>query len=122
MSLSEAARVPPMPGERRYLAIAQALKDGILGGEYAIGALLPPERELAERFTVSRQTVRAALRLLREEQLVTSRQGAGTIVASELPRRALPPMTIMRAPKTLTRHQAMKPLIARMHPLADGWR
>lgn len=66
---------------RRYLAVARALKEQIVGGHYPIGARLPPERELGERFAVSRQTVRAALRLLREERLVTSRQGARTIVA-----------------------------------------
>ena len=66
----------------RYASVAQALKERILGGEYDIGALLPPERELAERFAVSRQTIRAALRLLREERLVTSRQGAGTMIAT----------------------------------------
>lgn len=67
---------------RRYVVVAQALKDQILGGELATGALLPPERELSERFAVSRQTVRTALRMLREERLVTSRQGAGTVVAT----------------------------------------
>jgi GntR family transcriptional regulator len=66
----------------RYAAVARALKERILEGEYDIGALLPPERELAERFAVSRQTIRAALRLLREERLVTSRQGAGTMIAT----------------------------------------
>lgn len=72
----------PLPEpERRYLAVARALKEQILGGSYPIGARLPPERELVERFAVSRETVRAALRLLREERLVTSRQGAGTVVA-----------------------------------------
>lgn len=72
--------------ERRYVAIAQALKEQILDGAYPPGTSLPPERALSERFAVSRQTVRAALRLLREERLVTSRQGAGTVVAT--PRRS----------------------------------
>ena len=76
------AEASPPDGGRRYVTVAQALKDQILGGEYAIGARLPPERELSDRFAVSRQTLRAALRLLREERLITSRQGAGTIVAT----------------------------------------
>lgn len=67
---------------RRYAVVAQTLREQILGGAFAIGARLPPERELSEHFAVSRQTVRAALRLLREERLVTSRQGAGTMVAT----------------------------------------
>lgn len=73
---NEPADVP-----RRYIMVALALKERILGGEYGIGASLPSERELSERFAVSRQTVRAALRLLREERLVSSRPGAGTVVA-----------------------------------------
>lgn len=71
---------------RRYAEVARALKERIFGGDYPPGAALPPERALSESFAVSRQTVRAALRLLREERLVTSRQGAGTVVA--VPRRS----------------------------------
>lgn len=71
-----------MNDARRYVALADRLKEMILSGDYAIGMRLPPERELSERFSVSRQTVRAALRLLREERIVTSRQGAGTVVAT----------------------------------------
>lgn len=67
---------------RRYVAVADRLKAMILGGEYSVGARLPTERELSQHYAVSRQTVRAALRLLREERLVTSRQGAGTVVAA----------------------------------------
>lgn len=67
---------------RRYAAVAQVIRERILAGDLAIGERLPPERELSERFAVSRQTVRAALRLLREERLVASRQGAGTVVAT----------------------------------------
>lgn len=72
----------PAGDVRRYAAVAQALRDQILGGDLAIGARLPAERELSEHFAVSRQTVRAALRLLREERLVASRQGAGTVVTT----------------------------------------
>lgn len=83
MSEPAAIDTPPAGEGRRYIAIAQTLKDQILAGDYAIGARLPPERELSDHFAASRQTVRAALRLLREERLVTSRQGAGTIVAPQ---------------------------------------
>jgi DNA-binding GntR family transcriptional regulator len=47
-----------------------------------VGSQLPPEEELRERFSVSRYTVREALRRLREDNLVSSRQGAGTTVVS----------------------------------------
>ncbi|MGC8510015.1 MAG: GNAT family N-acetyltransferase [Acidimicrobiales bacterium] len=45
------------------------------------GSPLPTERELAERYSVSRSTVRLALGQLLREQRVTRRQGKGTFVA-----------------------------------------
>jgi len=51
-----------------------------VGGVYPVGSQLPSEDELRERFSISRFTVREALRRLREDNLVSSRQGAGTIV------------------------------------------
>jgi len=63
-----------------YVQIAGALKDEIVNGAYPVGSLLPTEGSLSEHFTVSRYTVREALRLLREDGLVSSRQGAGTVV------------------------------------------
>lgn len=67
-------------GELLYLQIVNALKDEIVSGVYPIGSQLPTEEELCERFSVSRYTVREALRRLREDRLVASRQGAGTTV------------------------------------------
>jgi GntR family transcriptional regulator len=68
-----------------YLRIARALKKEIVGGVFPVGSQLPTEDHLCERFSVSRYTVREALRRLREDNLVASRQGAGTIV---VPRQA----------------------------------
>jgi GntR family transcriptional regulator len=63
-----------------YLQVAAALRDAIVSGAYPVGSLLPTEDVLCERFAVSRYTVRSALRLLRDDGLVHSRQGAGTVV------------------------------------------
>lgn len=63
-----------------YQQVARALKEEILDGVYPVGSRLPTEGGLCERFTVSRHTVREALRLLRDDGLVSSRQGAGTVV------------------------------------------
>lgn len=68
-----------------YLQVVRALKDDIVSGVYPVGAQLPTEEELCERFTVSRYTVREALRRLREDNLVSSRQGAGTTVVPPRP-------------------------------------
>jgi GntR family transcriptional repressor for pyruvate dehydrogenase complex len=49
-------------------------------GEYAPGSKLPSENELATTFDVSRPIVRDALQRLRDQGLVSSRQGAGSFV------------------------------------------
>jgi len=63
-----------------YLQVAQALKEGIVSGTYPVGSKLPTEEQLCARFSVSRHTVREALRLLRDDGLVASRKRAGTVV------------------------------------------
>lgn len=70
-----------------YARIAQILRDDILAGRHAVGALLPTEAELCARFRVSRYTVREALRRLSEAGFVERRQGAGTLVVSGEPRK-----------------------------------
>ena len=72
-------------GQPLYLQVVRALKEEIVSGVHPIGSQLPTEEELCERFSVSRYTVREALRRLREDNLVSSRQGAGTIVVPPRP-------------------------------------
>jgi DNA-binding GntR family transcriptional regulator len=75
------ARAPELAAaDPLYLQIAGALKEEIVTGVYPVGSQLPTEDALCERFSVSRYTVREALRRLREDSLVSSRQGAGTVV------------------------------------------
>ena len=52
-----------------YLQVVRALKDEIVTGVHPVGSQLPTEEELCERFSVSRYTVREALRRLREDNL-----------------------------------------------------
>jgi DNA-binding transcriptional regulator YhcF (GntR family) len=63
-----------------YLQLARYVRNLILGGKLGHRDALPSERELAERFAVSRVTVRKALRELSEEGLLEQIQGAGTFV------------------------------------------
>lgn len=83
-SIPDKRRLPgPAPvktGTPLYVQVARTLKEEIVSGAYMVGSLLPTEEELCKRFSVSRYTVREALRLLRDDGLVASRQGAGTIV------------------------------------------
>ena len=50
----------------------------MLEGSLKPGQRLPPERELAERFGVSRPSLREAIQKLAARGLLTSRQGGGT--------------------------------------------
>jgi DNA-binding FadR family transcriptional regulator len=58
-------------------ACVRSLRAAIVRGELPRGALLPPERALAERFGVNRTTLRSALARLGSERLVTTKQGSG---------------------------------------------
>lgn len=53
----------------------------IISGEYPVDSKLPPETELAKAFSVSRPVVREALAKLRDDGVIYSRQGSGTVVA-----------------------------------------
>jgi GntR family transcriptional regulator len=63
-----------------YQRIVETLRREIESGAFAVGGLLPSEGSLRARFEVSRHTIREALRTLRDEGLIESRQGAGSRV------------------------------------------
>jgi len=62
--------------------IAEKLREAILSGQLQVDERLPTEAELAQRFDVSRPTVREALKRLAAHNLVRSRRGpaGGTFV------------------------------------------
>lgn len=63
-----------------WKAIADTLRSDIAKGLYRPGDKLPTEATLAQRFGVNRHTVRHALAMLAEEDLVYARRGAGVFV------------------------------------------
>jgi len=63
-----------------YIQVASALRAAILTKQLQPGDKLPSGNQLAERYGVSRMTVQTAIRVLREERLVVSRQGSGVFV------------------------------------------
>ena len=75
-----AAMTDTQPTDHRYLQVARALRKEIVDGVYPVGSQLPTEHQLCERFSVSRYTIREALRRLRDDNLVASRPRAGTLV------------------------------------------
>ena len=60
--------------------LAWALRSGILGGELAPGARLPPLHRLAASAGVNVNTIRAVYRRLEDSGLVVTRHGSGTFV------------------------------------------
>ncbi|WP_347860578.1 GntR family transcriptional regulator [Salimicrobium sp. PL1-032A] len=63
-----------------YLQVIEQLKKDIKGGLYKEREKLPSEFQLSKKLGVSRATLREALRILEEENLVTRRHGVGTFV------------------------------------------
>jgi len=89
---------------RLYRQIADQLRGLIRSGEFALGARLPPERELAAQLGVSRPSVREALIALEVEGLVEVRMGSGIYVRAIDPPASAPavdapygPFEIIRA-------------------------
>jgi GntR family transcriptional repressor for pyruvate dehydrogenase complex len=72
--LARRARIPEQ--------LAQELEKLLQDGVWEPGVQIPPERELAQRFGVSRASVRDALRILELHGWLEIRQGEGTRVAS----------------------------------------
>lgn len=54
----------------------------ITGGGYALGDVLPPEQDIADRVGVSRTVLREAVSRLKADGYLTSKQGTGLIVTS----------------------------------------
>ncbi|MCO5734275.1 FadR/GntR family transcriptional regulator [Rhizobium sp. SSA_523] len=67
---------------RLYRQVAEQIRALIEAGELTAGSRLPPERELAERFGVSRPTVREALIVLEVEGHIQIRMGSGVYISS----------------------------------------
>lgn len=83
----------PIKPKKVSAQIAEQIRASILAGEFAPGDKLPPERELAEMFGVSRPSVREALNALASSGLVMSYQGGGTVVKSLVETSAANPLS-----------------------------
>ncbi len=87
MRNNSAATLPSDGPKPPYLMAADRLRLEIRAGRYKPGDRLPSSRELRGSLGIANATVRAALRVLRQEGLVYSVQGRGTYVADP----AMPP-------------------------------
>jgi DNA-binding transcriptional regulator YhcF (GntR family) len=66
--------------------IANVLRAAIRTRKFEPGERLPSQNELAERYNVARETVKTALRILRDERLIVTRQGSGAFVRAQTER------------------------------------
>jgi len=70
---------------QRFSLVEQATKEIealIQRGYWQVGEKIPPEKVLMEKFDISRNTLREALRALSHVGLLETRQGSGTVVTS----------------------------------------
>ena len=61
-------------------SVAARIREDITSGAYSVGDKLPSERDLSEKYGVSRPIVREAIGTLKRDGLVATRQGSGAFV------------------------------------------
>lgn len=92
--LSEDLDLHQVPKTKVYRGIVDQIQNLIVAGRITPGERLPPERELAELFKASRNSVRDAIRVLEQMGLIDSRQGDGTYVRSLNPEELTEPLAL----------------------------
>ncbi len=70
--------------QSQYTYVIDQIKKMILTGKLTIGDRLPPERDLAQKYNVSRNSVREAMRTLQAIGLLDCRQGSGNYIVNNL--------------------------------------
>jgi len=70
-----------------YKNVQQQIKSQIISGQFTEGDLLPSENDLADKYKITRSTIRHALEELVKEGYISKRKGKGSIVS--LPNRSL---------------------------------
>ena len=67
-----------------YLQIYKTMLAAIKNGEYKENTALPSERELCDKYFVSRSTIRQTIALLKEADFVYTVQGKGTFIKPQV--------------------------------------
>jgi GntR family transcriptional repressor for pyruvate dehydrogenase complex len=75
MNVTHVQRFKPIRQPRISNEVCEQLKQAILLGQFKAGDRLPPERDLAAEFQVSRVAIREALRTLENSGFIVTRQG-----------------------------------------------
>jgi GntR family transcriptional repressor for pyruvate dehydrogenase complex len=88
----------PVKSTRIYEEIVRQVKQLIAEGRLKSGDRLPPERDLAEKFMVSRTSVREALRALQSRGLIEIRAGEGAFVRDVSVETLIEPLALVILP------------------------
>jgi GntR family transcriptional repressor for pyruvate dehydrogenase complex len=81
--------------KKTYEAIIDSIKTDIMNGKIKPGQKLPPERELAKKFNVSRTSIREALRTLEILGVIKSVQGSGNYITGDVEKSLVESMSTM---------------------------
>ncbi len=68
-----------------WVQVRDVLKTRIIEGTYRPGQVVPSESTLVQEFGVARNTIRKAVKALREEGLITTVPHLGSFVSENLP-------------------------------------
>ncbi len=95
---AEPVEIAPVKSTRIYEEIVRQVHELIAQGKLKSGDQLPPERELAEKFRVSRTSVREALRALGSRGLIEIRAGEGAFVRDVSVETLIEPLALVILP------------------------
>ncbi|HEY0187616.1 MAG TPA: GntR family transcriptional regulator [Cellulomonas sp.] len=100
----------PVRRVNAYELIVEQIEQGIASGALRVGDRLPGERKLMETFSVSRATVREAMRVLHATGVVDSRPGdpRGSVVLPFSPEVLQGPLTRMTYQETTSRLELLQ--------------
>ena len=70
--------------KRLYMKAVVQIQELIASGAYPPGSRLPPERQLAEQFEMSRPTIREAIIALEAKGMVSVKTGSGVYVLEQV--------------------------------------
>jgi GntR family transcriptional regulator len=114
LNMSESVKGGPVP---RYYQLMEFIRERIRNGEWTPGMLIPSERELCERYGISRMTARQAVTELVNEGLLYREQGKGTFVGRPvIPQQLLSLTGFTEDMQARERHAGARVLEAAMLP------
>lgn len=85
----------PIRNKKVYEFVIEQIQEMLLDGRLKKGDRLPSERDLTEQLSVSRTSIREAMRALEILGLVESRQGEGNFISGDLADNVFQPLSVL---------------------------